>query len=42
MRNRHTIDTAILAGLALGHIAVAAAIARTIHAAHAWAHRNDR
>ena len=37
---RHPADTAILAGLAIGHIAVAVTAARMIHAFVKWSARN--
>lgn len=41
MTRRHPVDTAILTGLIVGHIAVAATAARIIHALTRWGRRNE-
>lgn len=38
---RHPVDTAILCGLVIGHIAVAVTAARMIHALTQWGRRNE-
>lgn len=41
MTRRHPVDTAILTGLVIGHIAGAVAIARSLRAFTGWYRRNE-